>query len=70
MKDVTNNILYVSHCYDPQTAYKQDDYHDSISYKQEIKKLQALGRWPAPNIWRAYKAVSSALSCPCLNATT
>lgn len=23
-KDVTNNILYVSHGYDPQTAYKQD----------------------------------------------
>ena len=30
-KDVTNNILYVSHGYDPQTAYKQDfavcDFH-------------------------------------------
>ena len=43
-KDVANNILYVSHGYDPETAYKQDfpvcDFHSLTQPLEEITKLK------------------------------
>ena len=42
-KDVENNILYVSHGYDPETAYKQDfAIHDFHSLTMPISDLRQI----------------------------
>jgi tRNA-specific 2-thiouridylase len=54
-KDVSNNILYVSHGYDPETAYKQDfpvhDFHWLVSQGDgsfDTSQLADVSKEPSP----------------------